>query len=115
MKPLVLLAALLLSGCAGNPIHKALDEAAAKQDDAKCRDFGATPGTQAYFDCRMKMDSDRNAHAESMSNAIADASRQRQQSMDANNAALYQALRPPVTCTSQRTLGIGNPVVTQCQ
>lgn len=54
---------LLLGSCAGSPMRTAMmsPEERAKEDDTKCRDFGATPGTQAYFDCRMRLD-ERRAH-----------------------------------------------------
>ena len=57
-------AGLLLGACAGSPMRAAMTtpEERAKEDDAKCRDFGATPGTQAYFDCRMRLD-ERRAQA----------------------------------------------------
>jgi hypothetical protein len=54
-------AGLLLGACAGSPMRAAMTspEERAKEEDAKCRDFGATPGTQAYFDCRMRLDERR--------------------------------------------------------
>jgi hypothetical protein len=64
---------LVLSGCAsvadnGSPASNmvgmatdaispgAREEYRAKQDDAKCRDFGYQPQTKPYADCRMELE-----------------------------------------------------------
>lgn len=57
------LALIGLCGCASPEAIRA-QEASARaameaQDDAKCRSFGASPGSQAYFDCRMSIDRQR--------------------------------------------------------
>ena len=49
---LILLALFGLAGCASTA-----DLAAA--DDAKCRGYGAAPGSQAYVHCRAQLDSAR--------------------------------------------------------
>lgn len=37
----------------------ACDEQLDAHDDARCRNFGAPPGTQQYFDCRMNLNNNR--------------------------------------------------------
>ena len=51
----VLVAAASLSGCV-----TAQDIAA--NDDDSCRSYGADPGSQAYFQCRMAKDQQRQAN-----------------------------------------------------
>ena len=69
----VVVGCLVLSGCAsvadnGSPVSNmvgmvtdavepnAREEFRAKQDDAKCRDFGYQPQTEAYGRCRMELE-----------------------------------------------------------
>ena len=99
----VIVAAVTLAGCAMGPTPQQV----AAGDDAECRSYGAAPGTDAYFNCRMAKD------------------RQRQQNRAALAAALIsspppqpvyvspQVVAPPpsVNCTSSR---IGNQVHTNC-
>ncbi len=40
------------------------DAAIMAKDDGQCRSFGATPGSQAYFECRMLMNQNRQQAAE---------------------------------------------------
>jgi hypothetical protein len=55
MKRMLVLASLLsLTGCiTDNP------QALAQQDDAMCRSYGATPGSDAYVNSRMQRDNVR--------------------------------------------------------
>jgi hypothetical protein len=39
------------------------DAAIMAKDDGQCRSFGATPGSQAYFECRMLMNQNRQQAA----------------------------------------------------
>jgi hypothetical protein len=39
------------------------DAAIMAKDEGQCRSFGATPGTQAYFDCRMTLNQNRERAA----------------------------------------------------
>jgi hypothetical protein len=56
----VLIAAVNLAGCSSK-MPTAQDVAAI--DDAACRSYGAQPGTQAYFECRMAKDRQNTALA----------------------------------------------------
>ena len=42
-----------LAGCARS---ESAAEAAFRSDDAKCKSYGADPGTDAYVDCRLSID-----------------------------------------------------------
>lgn len=59
MKPALLIAAFFLTACAGSEQIKAR---MASEHDAKCRSFGAQPGTDAYLQCRLALE--RNVSAE---------------------------------------------------
>jgi hypothetical protein len=79
----------------------------ASQDDATCRSYGASPGSQAYFDCRVMRDAQRaqgnRAVAQALATGLQDAGRQ-----------MSQRTPQPSTmtrCTSQR---VGNGVDTTC-
>jgi hypothetical protein len=52
---LMLLSLLSLAGC----FALASPQDLAQQDDAVCRSYGATPGTDAYINCRMQRDNTR--------------------------------------------------------
>jgi len=62
-RTLALVVVLTICGCASREQIEARQAAARAaidaQDDAKCRSFGATPGSQAYFQCRMTLDQTR--------------------------------------------------------
>jgi len=57
MKRFFIIAAFtaLLSGCAATRAELAA------VDDEKCRSYGAPPGTPAYVQCRMQLDTSRTA------------------------------------------------------
>jgi hypothetical protein len=65
------LLSLLLVGCVSQEQIRARQAAAEAAEDAKCRSYGAQPGTQQYFECRMTINQQK-ATAE----AIAEANRQ---------------------------------------
>jgi hypothetical protein len=48
-------------GCAQYEQQRAAEEARAiaANDDAQCRSYGATPGSEAYVACRMNLDNQR--------------------------------------------------------
>jgi len=58
---LAILACAALTGCATSEqiANRRQDELAARDasDDGTCRSYGATPGTQPYFNCRMTLNS----------------------------------------------------------
>jgi hypothetical protein len=60
-------AAVALVGCARS---ESAAEAAFRADDAKCKDYGADPGSDAYVQCRLAIDLQKG-------NAEAEAARQR--------------------------------------
>lgn len=120
MKPLVLLFVLLVGGCAGSPVRIAMTspEAQAKEDDTKCRDFGAQPGTQAYFDCRMRLDQRR---ADTMSEYRASLDEPGPVAPDSNypriDPSAYSTMpnlpqQQKITCTSRPNFG---QTTTTCQ
>ncbi len=58
---LAVLAVAALTGCASNQAQStqsmnAAAQAAPKDSDAKCRAFGAEPGTELYARCRARLD-----------------------------------------------------------
>lgn len=55
---MVLAAALALAGCVTDAQREAM---IANADDGSCQSYGAAPGTQAYFQCRMMKDQQRQA------------------------------------------------------
>lgn len=55
----LVLAVFLLPMAACGPSPAQLEAA----HDGKCRGFGAQPGTQAYFDCRMTLDQQASSEA----------------------------------------------------
>ena len=87
MKRCMLLAALVLTGCANHPLDcatgfiawddclpgtkgyeirqqrlanlKGAIESKQQLDDAKCKSYGATPGSDAYVNCRVQLDKGR--------------------------------------------------------
>jgi len=52
---LVVLAALLLAGCATAESKAQAKAEADARDDAKCKSYGYEPGTLNYTDCRDKL------------------------------------------------------------
>jgi hypothetical protein len=64
---LVAATAAALGGCVRS---ESAAEAAFRADDAKCKSYGADPGTDAYLDCRLAIDMHKGT-------AEAEAARQR--------------------------------------
>jgi hypothetical protein len=64
---LVAATAVALGGCAKS---ESAAQAAFRADDAKCKSYGADPGTDAYVDCRLVIDMQKGT-------AEAEAARQR--------------------------------------
>jgi hypothetical protein len=117
MRVFILGACLLLAGCSNSPgrgeLFMSADEVSAK-DDAVCRSYGVTPGSDAYVNCRMQNAQLRDHAAERRSRAVGQAlhdfnETQRQQ-MQAYQRPVFTQ---PVTCTSRPT-GFGT-TTTQCQ
>jgi hypothetical protein len=88
----------LLSGCASR-------QEIAAADDNDCASYGAQPGSQAYFQCRMMKDQQHNADAARRSAAI-------QNSL----SDMSTNIRAPSTGNSQRCVSrqVGTQVVTDC-
>lgn len=62
---------LCLAGCAGSVIESAMNpQAVAAREDAYCQSIGAAPGSPGYTDCRLQLNSQRQANHRS---AIAEA------------------------------------------
>jgi hypothetical protein len=63
---LLSLAATTVSGCGEYLARQSYQYArqAEVNDDAKCRSYGAEPGSQAYMQCRMNLDNNRAAIAQ---------------------------------------------------
>ncbi len=57
MRVAILLLGFGLVACAD---PEAIRVAQGAQDDAKCQSYGAKPGTQPYFDCRLTLETNRN-------------------------------------------------------
>jgi hypothetical protein len=60
--------ALFLAGCQSGPRAPGgetfmSDASISAKDDEECRSFGAAPGSQAYFDCRMALNQNRQQAA----------------------------------------------------
>lgn len=59
MKAIIVLAAsLMLAGCVTDAQREMM---IANADDGSCQSYGAAPDTQAYFQCRMMKDQQRQA------------------------------------------------------
>ena len=94
-KTLTLLAACLMTGCAGHPINDALTgtEKLAQQDDAYCRSIGARG--PSYTTCRLSMTQQRNNRLTEWRNGVADGLESAGRSFD--RAAERNT---PTTCTT---------------
>jgi hypothetical protein len=62
LKACALLLLCLLPGCAAQ---------IAERDDARCRSYGAAPGTDRYYQCRMQQDARRDAAIDELSKPVA--------------------------------------------
>ena len=73
---------VLLAGCASAERIKAREAAENAAEDAKCKSFGAVPGTQPYLNCRLTL------HQQKMANqALVEAAAQQGSSAAQMNAA----------------------------
>lgn len=90
----------VLSGCASR-------EDIAMADDNDCASYGASPGSQAYFQCRIMKDQQHNADAARRSAAIQNTLSDMQTNIRA----------PQMGGTGQRCVSrqVGTQVVTDCQ
>ncbi len=71
---IVLAASISLAGCAEYQAEQAAQIAAS--DDAQCASYGARPGTDAYIQCRMNLDNQRQANRRAVVGAYLEAQRQ---------------------------------------
>ncbi len=123
----VIVLALLLSGCVADKnvptyavspgLAKAIDE----RDDQKCRGFGTAPGSEAYANCRLKLQEFARQDAavqQGWERQVAAA----QQAEDEEAMRRLFAAKPikvtmPQTvrtnCVSQP--GVGNTITTECE
>jgi hypothetical protein len=94
---------LLLAGCASR-------QELAASDDATCQSYGAPPGSQNYFDCRMNLDQaraqNRRAAVQGLANGLSAAGQQMSQ-----RAQSAPSTSTSTHCTSQRN---GNQIDTVC-
>jgi hypothetical protein len=97
---LIFAAVALLGGCASR-------DKIAKADSSDCASYGAQPGTQAYFQCRMIKDQQHNADAARRSAAMQDAL-----SDMSTNIRAPQVGAASTRCVSRQ---VGTQVVTDCQ
>lgn len=91
----VLAVTVALAGCARH---------FAEQDDAKCQSFGARPGSREYYDCRMTMDTQRQAALRSAGASLSAAGARLG---DKGQAAPNRS----VSCSSRR---VGSEIQTTC-
>lgn len=100
MRIILLAGFLALAGCASR-------EEIAEADSSDCASYGAQPGSQAYFQCRMMKDQQHNADAARRSAAIQN-----------TLSDMQTNIRPPpgaggtARCVSRQ---VGTQVVTDCQ
>lgn len=95
-----LLCCLMLTACASA-------QQLAANDDATCQSFGAPPGTQAYFDCRMNLDQRRANHRRDVANTLA----QGLQDVGHQMSQRGQNTSSGTSCVSRRN---GDVVYTDC-
>jgi hypothetical protein len=104
----------ILASCANSAERAAALDA---KQDATCRSYGATPGTDSYTQCRLSL----NAQQQQQQAAILGMAIQNNQVMAAQQAQQQQNLRavvqplPPSTQTNCATSYIGNQAYTHCQ
>ena len=111
----------LLTGCL-SPAQRAAKAAAYQrainaQDDGQCRAYGATPGTQLYYNCRMTLAQNRNASEEAQKARLLQvfegmqAYAAQREAAQAQSLARMQQIPAPTNCT---TSYIGNQAYTHC-
>jgi hypothetical protein len=64
---LIVAIAVLAASCG---INQQIRQNIAASDDAECRSYGAQPGTEAYFQCRMAKDQQRQQNDAALAAAI---------------------------------------------
>jgi hypothetical protein len=62
--------AVIAAGLAGCVSDQERAASIAASDDAQCQSFGASPGTDRYFQCRMMKDQQRQANNAALAAAI---------------------------------------------
>jgi hypothetical protein len=92
---IALMLGLSLAGCFQNPAEHAAQ--ASMADDAQCTSYGAKPGSDAYVQCRMNLDNQRQTNRRAAVGAFLEAQRQ-------NNAKQPSGYQMPTSrqtnCTS---------------
>jgi hypothetical protein len=84
-----------LGGCAQYYAEQAAE--AATSDDAQCSSYGARPGSDAYVQCRMNLDNQRQINRRAAVGAFLEAQRQN----NAQQAPVYQMpTNRQTNCTS---------------
>lgn len=102
---------VMLGGCASpsvypTPTTPEMTRLIAARDDEKCKELGAVPGTDAYANCRLKLEEFKHAQAmKTQEYAQRDADRKRQADADAISQ-LTKVKTPP--------LQIPKTTTTQC-
>jgi len=92
---IVLALCLLQAGCAEYYAGQAAQ--ASMADDARCLSYGAKPGSDAYVQCRMNLDNQRDANRRAAIGAFIEAQRQN----NAQQAPVYQMpTNRQTNCTS---------------
>jgi len=83
-------------------------------DDAQCRSYGAYPGSQPYFQCRMTLAQMRNQSEEAQKARIAQFLMATQAYAAQQRAAQAQMLNSPAPSTNCTTSYIGTQAYTHC-
>jgi hypothetical protein len=104
----VLLLALFLSGC-----MTAQEQAQniAASDDADCRSYGAQPGSDAYYQCRMAKDQQRQQTRAAIVGAYLSRPAPAPYMLPMPQQPQVAPVNRPMNCTS---VPIGNTVSTNC-
>jgi hypothetical protein len=92
---IVLALSLLLASCAEYQAEQAAQ--ASMADDARCSSYGARPGSEAYVQCRVNADNQRETNRRAAVGAFLEAQRQN----NAQQAPVYQMpTNRQTNCTS---------------
>lgn len=104
----LLVAGIALTGCQGTPIGDAMigKEKLAEMDDQYCQSIGARPASDAYIQCRLVKDTERQRNHQA-------AYRRAGAGLSAAGASMQNnaAMNRQVNCTSTKW---GNTVRTNC-